>query len=202
MTNDIQSQGPTKKCPKCGEEILSSATVCKHCQADLRNWFAKHKVLTGILVLIVIGIIGSASSDKNQKTSTTPNSDTSKTNSETPSTEVKPTEPQKLTPQITVTGTDISKDYSENEVSADSKYKDKIIELSGKIVSVSNGISDNEMVVKLSDGKYDLSGAMCYMKTSEKEKVLSFKKGQQVTLIGTGNSATIGSPMLKDCIVK
>jgi hypothetical protein len=58
------------------------------------------------------------------------------------------------------------------------------------------------MIVKLSDGKYDISGPWCYMKESERDKVLAFKKEQQVTLIGTGNSATIGSPMLKDCVVK
>ena len=70
-----KSDGQTKKCPKCNEEIQSSAKVCKHCQADLRNWFAKHKILTVILGLILLGIIGSASGDKTQKVANT-NSDT------------------------------------------------------------------------------------------------------------------------------
>ncbi|MFA5993655.1 MAG: hypothetical protein WC823_01705 [Parcubacteria group bacterium] len=203
-----QSSGQTKKCPKCNEEIQSSAKVCKHCQADLRNWFARHKVLTVILGIIVLGIIGSAGSDNGQKVASTP-SDTKanvpKANNEektTPADVAKPAEPQKTVPQVTVTSATISKDYSENEVSADAKYKDKLIEISGKIVSVSNGTFDSEMVVKLSDGQYDISGAMCYMKTSERDKVLAFKKGQQVSLIGTGNSSTIGSPILKDCVIK
>ena len=66
-----QTTGQTKKCPKCNEEIQSSAKKCKHCQADLRNWFVKHKVLTVILVIIVFGIIVSVSSDKSQKVSST-----------------------------------------------------------------------------------------------------------------------------------
>ncbi len=70
MENE-QSMGQTKKCPKCGEEIQASAKKCKHCQADLRNWFVKHKVLTIILVIIVFGIIVSVSSDKSQKVSST-----------------------------------------------------------------------------------------------------------------------------------
>ena len=48
------------KCPKCKEEIIDGAKKCKHCSADLRNWFAKHKFLTGILALIVLVIIISA----------------------------------------------------------------------------------------------------------------------------------------------
>jgi|GEM_PF-727083 len=62
---ETQSTEKTKKCPKCGEEILTSAKVCKHCQSDLRNWFATHKILTGILILIVIGIIYSVAGGKN-----------------------------------------------------------------------------------------------------------------------------------------
>ena len=65
-----------------------------------------------------------------------------------------------------------------------------------------NGVLDNEMIVKLSEGEYDINGPMCYMVNNEREKVLEFKKGQQVTLICKGNSVTLGSPMLKDCTVK
>lgn len=188
----------SKKCPKCGEEILASAKKCKHCQADLRNWFVRHKIITGILILIVIGIIGSASGDESQKADTASNAGTKADTNQNE----KPVEPVKLAPQVTITSANLSKEYSENEVAADSKYKGKLIEISGKITSIDNGITDNEIIIKLSDGKYDISGAMCYMKASEHEKVLTFKKGQQVTLIGTGNSATLGSPILKDCTVK
>ncbi len=61
MENETQSQGETKKCPKCGEQIQTSAKRCKHCQADLRNWFARHKVMTGIIAVVVLIIIAVAS---------------------------------------------------------------------------------------------------------------------------------------------
>ena len=49
-----QSKGQTKKCPKCQEVIQLGAKKCKHCGADLRNWFVKHKIINGILILWVI----------------------------------------------------------------------------------------------------------------------------------------------------
>ena len=49
-----------KKCKSCQTEIDSKASKCPHCQADQRNWFAKHKVLTVILVLILIGMASSS----------------------------------------------------------------------------------------------------------------------------------------------
>lgn len=58
-----QSQGQTIKCPKCQENIQLGAKKCKHCQADLRSSFAKHKILTGFLILVVfiifVSVIGS-----------------------------------------------------------------------------------------------------------------------------------------------
>ena len=58
------------------------------------------------------------------------------------------------------------------------------------------------MIVKLADGQYDFYAPWRYVKPSEKEKVLNFKKGQQITLIGKGESATMKSPILKECAVK
>lgn len=114
----------------------------------------------------------------------------------------KTTESAPAVPNVIVTSANISKEYSENEVAADAKYKGKTIEMSGKVTSIDNGISDNEMIVRLSDGQYDINNAWCYMNEGERDKVLALKKGQQVTLIGTGDSATLKSPVLKSCTVK
>lgn len=59
-----------KKCKSCQSEIDDKAKKCPKCQADQRNWFAKHKILTGILVIILIVIISSSNGNKNKGTST------------------------------------------------------------------------------------------------------------------------------------
>lgn len=186
MSENNQSQGQTQNAP------------------TKKAWYKKWWVIT-IGVIILIGIIGN-SSDNKSKTPTAPEQNQQPAQQTTTDTTnkvaEKPAEPAKLTPQVTVTSAILAKDYSENEVAADAKYKGKLIEISGKVYSIDNGISDNEIIIKLSDGQYDLTGPMCYMKESEKDKVLTFKKGQQVILIGTGDSATIGSPILKGCTVK
>jgi len=61
--NQKQNSELDKKCPKCQEPIQSKATKCKHCGADLRNWFLKHKIITGILVLVILTIVLSNLSD-------------------------------------------------------------------------------------------------------------------------------------------
>ena len=48
-----------KKCKECGSEVSSKAKNCPQCGADQRNFFGKHKIISSILVLFVLGIIGS-----------------------------------------------------------------------------------------------------------------------------------------------
>lgn len=76
MAEEAKAPEETKKCPKCKEEIAKDAKKCKHCGADLRNWFVRHKVWTGVLILFVIGIIGSASGGGKTTTTTSNSSST------------------------------------------------------------------------------------------------------------------------------
>lgn len=183
MSENNQSQGQTQNAP------------------TKKAWYKKWWVIT-IGAIILIGIIGSSSDDKTKTQTASEQQPAQQAKTSDNKTEAKPVEPTKATPQVTVTSASIAKEYSENELAADEKYKGKIIEISGKVYSIDNGLTDNEIIVKLSDGQYDLTGPMCYTKDSEKSKVMAFKKGQQVTLIGKGESATLGSPILKDCVVK
>lgn len=56
-----------KKCSSCQSEIDDKAKKCPKCQSDQRNWFMRHKILTGILgiigLIIIISIASSGGSD-------------------------------------------------------------------------------------------------------------------------------------------
>lgn len=47
------------KCKECGAEVSSKAKNCPQCGVDQRNFFMKHKIISGILILFVLGIVGS-----------------------------------------------------------------------------------------------------------------------------------------------
>jgi hypothetical protein len=56
----------TIQCPKCSESIQESAKKCKHCQADLRSWFVRHPILTGVFGFVafvcVVGLFNTTTS--------------------------------------------------------------------------------------------------------------------------------------------
>lgn len=64
-----------KICKECGAEV-SSKGVCPKCGKDQRNFFVKHKVITFILILVVIGAIAGASGNGNKSTNSTQTSRT------------------------------------------------------------------------------------------------------------------------------
>ncbi len=52
-----------KKCKSCQSEIDNKAKKCPHCQTDQRGWPARHPIITGIIVLVIlVTVIGMASS--------------------------------------------------------------------------------------------------------------------------------------------
>ncbi len=69
-----------KICKECGAEV-SSKGICPKCGKDQRNFFTKHKVITFILILAVLGAIAGASGSRNKSNSTV-SSTTSSTTTE------------------------------------------------------------------------------------------------------------------------
>lgn len=59
-----------KICKECGNEV-SSKGVCPKCGKDQRNFFVKHKVITFLLVVIILGAIVGATGENNNNNNTT-----------------------------------------------------------------------------------------------------------------------------------
>lgn len=50
-----------KACKECKKEISSSAGKCPECGKDQRSWFMRHKLLSVVIVVILLGVFGSLS---------------------------------------------------------------------------------------------------------------------------------------------
>lgn len=71
-------------CKACGKELAEGVKKCIHCGKDQRNFFMRHKIITIILGLIILGRIGSAGSgneDQATKTSTASTKETTQSKS-------------------------------------------------------------------------------------------------------------------------
>jgi hypothetical protein len=110
--NTEDTSPPLKICPHCKKEIPSSATRCPYCQADLRNWFRRHPILTGVLGVVAIFIFlasigsqNSSGSNPNAPKGYYPSSDATDTQSATDSTTDPDTLMAENNPTIKVLGT-------------------------------------------------------------------------------------------------
>lgn len=54
-----------KACKACGNEISKKAKKCPKCGEDQRNFFMRHKFITGIIVLVVLSAIFGGGGSKN-----------------------------------------------------------------------------------------------------------------------------------------
>lgn len=183
-------QEAQKPCPKCKEMVASNATKCKHCGADLRNWFVRHKVITVLLILLALGAIISPSQSKKQKENS---SNQPSTTQSTPTPEVA----KEPTIEYTkITADKLASDYKANEIAADNAYKGKMVEVTGIVDSIGKGLFD-EPYITLKTGEV-LVNVQCYLKTTEADKAATLTQGQQVVIRGKADGLLI-NVKVKDC---
>lgn len=165
-----------KQCAKCSELIQPNAKVCKHCKADLRNWFVKHKIISIILALFVLGIIVTALGG---------DSSSSSKSSENTSQEsiLKPTVQEEV----------VSRSFDDFSILCDinatnlqkqdvftSKFKDKHVQWSGTVSSISQSGGSYTLQIKHCPTTF-VSDVVITMKDDQKDKLLPLKEGDKIT---------------------
>ncbi len=150
-----------------------------------KNWFARHKILTGILVIIAIGMIGNAAGGSNK-------GDSSAGSSPTPSA-------QEITYEKLDTKSFIA-EFDQNQLAAESKYKDKYVEFKGVIKNISEDIASNPFlsIEPPTTGDYYYGTTIkCTFKS--KDELMNVQNKQTVTLRGQVKSQTLGIISLDKC---
>ena len=191
------------KCKVCGKEI-SKGAKCPNCGKDSRCFVSRHKVLTVICGLVIIGALGSVTggnsnnkiSDSKQ-TSVSVEDSNKQTNVSTENSNKK-----QMEPELNISATELINAYKENEIKADKMYKGKIVEVNGIVDAIDSGIDDKAIVI-LSDGdEFSFDNVQCCIDDENQDKACELKKGENVTIIGKADGEIAGQPCIKDCKIK
>ena len=191
------------KCKVCGKEI-SKGAKCPNCGKDSRCFFSRHKVLTVICGLVVIGALGSVTGgNSNNKISDSKQTSVSveDSNKQT-SVSNENSNKKQMEPELSISATELINAYNENEVKADKMYKGKIVEVNGIVDGIDSDM-DDKAVVRLSDGdKFSIYTVSCYIDDENQDNACELKKGENVIIIGEADGEIIGEPVIKNCKIK
>ncbi len=204
-----------------GMNPKAAAKAAKAYAKASRPWYKKKRFIIP-LALVVIALIstaaGGGSSDDGDKTANdnsaaadtkstdTPTqaaSDDKTTKADEPK-ETKKAEPKKSDskkPQVSADAMAIVSEFKDNELSADQKYKGKVIAVTGKVDKIDTEIfDDKDYVLKLKGDEYGILTVDCFDIPNEKLSKLS--TGQTVTMIGDFKDGGDLGVELNHCVLK
>jgi tRNA_anti-like len=101
-------------------------------------------------------------------------------------------------PTIKVTADQLMSDYTANEVSADAKYKNNVIEVSGIVETIGKDIVDTPYIALKTGGQYSISSIQCMFAKSDESALASVSKGERIVLIGSV-TGKLGNVILNGC---
>ena len=173
-----QETTDTKICKHCQSEIPKKAKVCPNCrkkQGGKLKWI--------IIAIVVIGIIGAALGGGSENDTTS-------------------NDQQKDVEYAQVSVNDMVAALNENAAGASDTYKDKYLEVTGKL---SNIDSNGDYISLDSDNEFSLYNVQCFIQNDEQlEIVKTLKKGDTVTVKGkcTDVGEVLGFSLVIDSIVQ
>jgi hypothetical protein len=165
------------------------------------NWFKRHKVITGILAILaifmIIGAMGD-SSTKQTQTSNSTGSEALKTETTEKTSNAKPTaEPKSYEPVDTKS---LITEFDENQLAAEKKYKNKLVQLRAKIGNISEDIVGTPFLsLKPTSESETYFGTTIKCSFKDSDSITAVKKGEIVTVNGEVASQSIGIIQLNDC---
>lgn len=142
-------------------------------------------IVGGIILVIIVIAAVSGGGKKSTSTQNNNQSTTANTAESTPS-----PFPMKITAR------ELADDFDSNQVAAEAKWKDKLVEFSAQISNITDtGISFTNVGSK----EFSLTQISC--KVEDKQKLLPLKNGQTVRVQGVVGTQTIGVIEVKTCQV-
>ena len=168
-----------------------------------KSWFQRHKVWTAIigLFLFVSIVNGISTGGKGIQTNESAKPIENKIVTEStkqPNASISANEPKEnIVVPVKVSAVDLYNAYQNNSIAADEKYKDKLLEVKGAVVTIGKDILGTKFIALKTPNLVNV--VQCMVKDSDSEKLTSLNKGDIVSVIGTTKGATLGNIILYDC---
>lgn len=165
QTNNIKS----RKCKKCKEQINKDAKICPYCRAKQGppTW------LIIIIAIFVLGILFGGDSDEESLDSNSNTNNTNNTSTKVPET----------IEYIKVSKDDLDEALENNAASAKDTYKNKYVEVTGKLGTIDSDLS--YIVLMSTTNEWDFNGIHCYIKNNEQKNIVkTLSKDQEITIKG------------------
>jgi predicted nucleic acid-binding Zn ribbon protein len=188
-------------CKFCGKEISDTEDVCNDCKKlSVKNEKSAKKkndifiIITPCLIVLLIAYIIITVNSSNQKDSSIRYNNNLSYN----------VKENTVNQMITTTPKEIYKDYDNNKISANIKYKDKNISITGKIYVITEDGGTPSIGLVNSDDKYEITIPEVYCSfedNKQNDKIAKLSKGQVVTIEGILDMAG-SSIYIKNCILK
>jgi putative nucleic acid binding protein len=169
-----------KPCKECKRDVSTSAKQCPHCgrRHPTGGLTLPVKIFLGFVGLVVVGQalahLGGSSS-----VSTTPSGR------------------EQLPPAIAVSADQLVADYHGNEVAADSRYKGRVLGLTGVVDGINKDFLDKTYLTLRTANMFMTVHAQ--LKSSEVSRAGTLSKGDRVQLVCKGKGMIIGSPVVDEC---
>ncbi len=146
-------------------------------------------VFVGLTSLALDVSCGSATTGNNSSSANKPtsNASSSTANAAAPA--------SARTAEFKMTAEALAKEYKADSNSKE-KYKDKIVEISGKFSRSAGSVDVPEVKFETGDTGVDVT---CRLSPSAFQAAAKFQKGQDIKLTGKGNPVTIIGPIFNDC---
>lgn len=102
-------------------------------------------------------------------------------------------------PDVIISAAKLVLEYENNEVAAQQKYENKIVQINGVIEDIGLDIMDKSYIVLSSGKEMSITGVQCYF--HNKDAVAKLSKGQIVTVQGKVEGK-MGNVLVKQCVFK
>lgn len=131
------------------------------------------KHIASLVVLVMFGVLAAGSTD----------------------TDVDTQNVQSQAPSYVLSANELYREYENNEVAADSKYKGKVVMVSGTIQDIGKDILDEAYIIIGGTGFLD--GVQCFFTESQLSAISGLSKGQHVTVKGEVGGRVLGHVLVK-----